>query len=142
MNLKEFARRIRIIGQGVEDNARELVVKTALAIDQVLVTSTPVDTGRARSNWRVSIGVGLTEEIEAYVLGVGGDTGGANAAAALQNAKQVLQEYKGGSAVYISNNLPYITALNEGSSAQAPAGFVELAVQEASSVIKGARLVR
>ena len=38
--------------------------------------------------------------------------------------------------ILISNNLPYINALNDGSSKQAPAGFVD------SALSKGKRAVR
>jgi hypothetical protein len=142
LDLRGFARRIRDIGERVERNADELVPKVALAIDQGLVVRTPVDTGRARSNWRVSIGTGLEGVIDAYVKGEAGNTGGANAQAALLQAKGVLMTYRGKVPVYITNNLPYIVRLNEGWSAQAPAGFVELAIQEGVAAVNSARLLK
>lgn len=47
-----------------------------------------------------------------------------------------------GHSIYISNSLPYISALNHGHSGQAPAGFVELAVQAGSQVASNAKLLK
>ena len=48
---------------------------------------------------------------------------------AIAEATALVSGVKAGDTVYISNNLEYIQALNEGHSQQAPAGFVEKAVQ-------------
>ena len=39
--------------------------------------------------------------------------------------------------VYISNNVSYIVLLNEGSSAQAPAAFVQMAIGRALTTVTG-----
>jgi hypothetical protein len=44
--------------------------------------------------------------------------------------------------VYISNNLPYIDRLNKGHSKQAPAGFIESAINAGLTAIRKARLVK
>jgi len=86
---------------------------------------TPVKTGWARANWMANVG-GSTE-------GVNGDP---NAVAAAEGAQQaalgsVLAYKLAGGPVFITNNVPYILKLNEGSSKQAAAGFVQRAIQEA-----------
>lgn len=110
---------------------------TALAIDAAVVTSTPVDTGRARSNWRVSTEK-QSDVFDAYAKGKGGKTVGENTSAALDQGKAAVDAATGNT-IYISNNLPYIEPLNDGSSAQAPAGFVELAVQAGEAEVKKIR---
>lgn len=121
-------------------NVKEGLRETVLVIDQVLVTSTPVDTGRARSNWVVGAGPS-TRAINAYAPGAGGSTGGANTEAALQQARNFLSSTDV-SVIYISNNLEYIQYLNEGSSAQAPAGFIEAAVEAGVAHVKTMRVLK
>lgn len=78
--------------------------------------------GRARGNWQV--GIGIENE---------GETGQVDptGASTVSNGRAILVGYKLGQRVIINNNVPYIGRLNTGSSAQAPAGFVEKAVQAA-----------
>jgi hypothetical protein len=103
------------------------------------VVETPVDTGRARSNWIVGSGPS-TAAIDAYVKGEKGSTGGQNADAALQQARDFL-DGNDVKVIYISNNLSYIEYLNAGSSAQAPAGFIEAAVQAGIDYIKTVKVL-
>lgn len=114
----------------VADNADRLVRRCALAIDAAVVLATPVDTGRARANWQVEIGAVPTGVVEPT------DKSGASA---INKAKDTIASYNGNAAdksVYITNNLPYIERLNDGWSAQAPAGFVETAVQVGIAAIQ------
>lgn len=46
-----------------------------------------------------------------------------------EKALPVTAAYKLSDTIYISNNLPYIRPLNDGHSTQAPAGFVDAAIQ-------------
>lgn len=112
---------------------------TALAIDQNAVQETPVDEGRARSNWQVSLGSPITTEIEAYAKGTKGSTSSANTQAALTQAQNVLSKSAGDKSVYIVNNLPYIVPLNEGHSAQVNPGWIDRSISrgiEAGQKIK------
>lgn len=140
-DLRQFAGRIRVMGKRLEENADALVRKTALAVDAAVVIATPVDEGRARSNWQVNLDSPADGVIEAYEAGKEGSTGGANARKALDQGKEVIQDYEGGrpgSAIHITNNLPYIKRLNDGWSAQAPAGFVEKGVLVGVAAVQGA----
>lgn len=118
---------------------KSMVKKTVLAIDQVLVTSTPVDTGRARSNWVVGTGPS-TRAIDAYAPGEGGSTAGENAQAALRQARAFLDSTDA-TTIYISNDLDYIEYLNQGTSAQAPAGFIEEAVQAGIDAVHNSKVL-
>lgn len=124
-------------GQKIADNADRLVRRCALAIDAAVVLATPVDTGRARANWQVEVGGPATTEVAAT------DKSGQGA---IQQGKNAIAGYVGGrGAIFITNNLPYIERLNDGWSAQAPAGFVEQAVEvgiaavtaEAAKIVDG-----
>lgn len=142
--LEQFSKRIMEIGAQVAERADVAVRATALAVDQTVVMATPVDTGRARSNWIVSIGAPSRTTVDPYAPGVGGSTAGANAAAALAQGQAAIAQYNGlrDSAIAISNNLPYIGRLNDGYSAQAPAGFVEKAVQSGVREVRKVGFVR
>lgn len=131
-SLSTFAKNMRRLAKGISVNADAHVRKVALAIDATVVMATPVDEGRARSNWQVAVDAAPTGTVEAYSPGKEGSTGGANAREAIAQAERAIAQYVGGkptSAIHITNNLPYIRRLNDGWSAQAPAAFVERAVQ-------------
>lgn len=140
-SLNDFSRRITVRGRQVAENTDRLVRKVALAADQAVVMGTPVDTGRARSNWIAQIGSAPSGTIDAYAPGDAGSTAGANTQAAIDQAESVISGYNSGEEIHITNNLPYIQRLNDGYSAQAPANFVEQAVVEAAQVVQFGRIV-
>ena len=140
-DLDGFSRRMTLIASDLGENADKLVRKVALAADQAVVLSTPVDTGRARSNWIAQIGSAPDQVVEAYAPGEGGSSGAQNATGAMSQAAAVISGYTSGQEIHIANNLPYIQKLNTGSSAQAPAGFVEKAVQDAVIAVQAGRLL-
>lgn len=78
-----------------------------------VVKATPVDTGRARGNWQTSVGAPASGELE---------RSGSSSALAEVDEKT---PPGAGQITYLSNNLPYIMALEEGSSKQAPEGMVK-----------------
>lgn len=140
----DFNKRMKAHGANVVKNANIIKRKAALAVDATVVLATPVDTGRARSNWQVSLNVPITDDRDAFAPGKAGSTGGTNAQAALNQGKGVIDSAQPGSGIYITNNLPYIGRLNDGSSAQAPAGFVQDAVLQGINAVKkeGATILR
>lgn len=102
----------------------ERVCKMAvLEIDKELRRSTPVDTGHARANWIPSVGQPHRGEVEGM---------GTHA----QGVAQVLAFKLGSGTLYVTNNVPYIRRLNEGSSKQAPSLFVEAAVDRAIQTVR------
>ena len=141
MTLARFQRRIRQIADQIEENVPDIARKAAIAIDQAVVLATPVDTGRARSNWQIGIGAAPSGAREAFSPGQGGDTEGANTRAALDDARRKINTGRDGADIHITNNLDYIGRLNEGSSEQAPAGFVEDAVMIGTNTIKRSKVI-
>lgn len=111
---------------GFSDDIRRFTMKTTEAHNKItrvatlelfsgVIKATPVDTGRARGNWQTSPGspaVGETERL---------DKSGSEAIAEVE-AKT---PEGAGQVTYLSNNLPYIMELEEGSSKQAPEGMVK-----------------
>lgn len=142
-DLKQLGRNARRRGKRVESQASIIVKKTALAIDAELVISTPVDTGRARSNWTLTLDnpPPPDETYDAYSPGESGSTGAANAQAAMEQARTAISDRREGQEVHLSNNLPYIGRLNEGWSAQAPAGFIERAMAAGRAAVAGEKLI-
>jgi len=115
--------------------------QVALAVDQAVVMATPVDTGRARSNWLVSTVTPNLGIVPPPFPGVLGSTAGPNSQYAISQARATIMGSQPGVTIYISNNLPYIELLNQGSSKQAPANYVESATQAAAAAVKGITVI-
>lgn len=97
------------------------MVELALGIHGELVVSTPVDTGWARANWVPSVG---TPKKEIVGSPDNPDNGPASA-----GQVEVISQGAVDKQIHITNNVPYILALNGGSSKQAPKGFIEKAIR-------------
>lgn len=140
MNLRSFSRKIRVRAKGIPRDVNSVMRKVALVADQALVVRTPVDTGRARSNWLVSLGSSRSDVIAPYAPSSrAGISESANANAAISQGKAVISRRQPGQTIYISNNVPYIRTLNNGSSAQAPAMFVQIAVSQAVGALRNVK---
>lgn len=107
------------------DDVRRFATKTTEAHSKItrvatlelfsgVIKATPVDTGRARGNWQTAVGSPAQAETERL------DKSGGEAIAEVE-AKT---PEGAGQVTYLSNNLPYIEELENGSSTQAPEGFV------------------
>ena len=132
--LGAFGRRMRrLIAPRLARNADEMVRRTAVAVNQTVTLATPVDTGRARGNWQAEVGRPLLEETDRL------DPGGATTVSA-NNVR--IAAYSGQGSVFLSNNVPYINRLNQGHSAQAPAGFVEISIAAGVAAARRGRLLR
>lgn len=121
------------LGERIEKNARANAVRMASAILQAVVVGTPVDTSHARANWQVGIGTEPTQELaETDVSGQ----------ATISKGNDTLKSKKPGDTIHIANNVPYIKRLNEGWSAQAPAGYIEKAINTALQAFRGWKIVK
>ena len=123
----------------VPERAGAIVRKAALAADQVAVTSTPVDTGRARANWVVSFRVpSRAQPVKPNKEGKITNPEGR----ALAQGRSTIERWRPGSGtIWISNNVPYIVELDNGSSRQAPNGMSAAAIQAAGQVVRASRLL-
>jgi hypothetical protein len=126
--LDRLAERMQELKQAIPQAASDLAAHIARTIQNDLVFVTPVDESTALSNWVLTVDEPWFVELSAYYLGESGSTQNQSINAALQQAERQLALKKPGMPIFITNNVPYIRALNDGSSAQAPAGFFERAV--------------
>lgn len=133
VSFERFADNIRALAAGVDRNTNQAVIRAAGIAQTNIILATPVLTGHARLNWQLVLVEAPTLEIP------GGDPSGQ---AAINRNQKALTERALGQAVYISNVTPYIGVLNQGYSAQAPAGFVEAGITAAVSVIRNTKVVR
>lgn len=123
--LRTLDRRLRRVTERLVVAVEDLTSDIAEEIGRALVPATPVDTGAARANWRPSLNA------PAVVPVTRTDPVGS---ATISRIAVVARQFQIGDTIYIVNNLPYIENLNEGSSPQAAAGFVQRSVSEGTRV--------
>lgn len=119
------------------DTDMKLVVqKITFEAFKRIILRTPVDTGRARANWGVTVGAANTVfAIEAE------DKSGS---ATLTQAANGVQQWVCEGSIFITNNLPYIGVLEYGrddgkpGSSQAPNGMVRLTLEEMVAFVSSA----
>ena len=128
LDLSQLANVIDKYADNLDKNCDILVRNATIGIIQNLVVSTPIDVGTAESNWQVSVGGTVVTFIPSWDPGSHGSTASSVRHATIDQAKRALASYKFGTSLSIVNNAPYLQRLNEGSSSQAPAGFVEEAI--------------
>ena len=125
-----FAKRIQARARQVETGASRMVRALSLIINQVIIFETPVDTGHAVANWQVGISEPITKEIDEE------DPSGIST---IQRNASIINQAPPHKDIILSNNVPYIHKLNEGSSSQAPAQFVQMAIATAVAAAKKTR---
>ena len=114
-----FARLIERAGS----NAHAVVRRTALELQSQMISRSPVDTGRFKGNWQA--GTGATND----------STSDEANSDALGRTAAVLQGWKPGQTIYLTNSMPYALRFENGWSKQAPTGMVRLSVQNYSQAI-------
>jgi len=115
IDLEQFA------GKAVK-NADQVTRKIALGVFRGVELKTPVKTGRARGNWQVTTGSPASGTVDAT------DPSGGRVLGEIAS-KCTAWDPKTG-AIYLTNNLPYIERLENGSSTQAPSGMVAVTIAE------------
>lgn len=140
MPRRDETRQINAIIRALNQVTERVVVKIALDVTANLKsrgtsTGTPVDTGWASANWVPSLAFPRREPA--------GTKAAVDAARRVQSSGEssVLRyRRRQHRRVFISNNVPYINALNNGRSPQQSAGFVQRAIRKAVTVdIRGFR---
>ncbi len=129
-NARQFS--IDLLDEFDELVEKELVkVTKKIAIEGLsrLVMKSPVDTGRLRGNWTVSIN-NASDAQSSNVDPSGGPTIAAGTAVA--NGITMPQ------VIWLQNNLPYGPALEDGHSQQAPMGMVAVTVAELEAMFANA----
>lgn len=126
---KEFALDLKKFGAVAEEDARLIFRKIIIDLDTAVVLGTPVDTGRARGNWFAS----LTSPSNAAT-----DTPDKSGSRALAGVNRTASEAQVGDIAWLTNNLPYILVLENGSSRQAPQGMVDQNLHRIAAQFGGA----
>jgi hypothetical protein len=111
-----MARAIRVsdIGNYAEQQFEKLLRVAVFETDARLKAASPVDTGRFRASWQVGENAAL-----------GGQVPEGNYSTASALTRINYQQEKLGNIYSVHNNLPYAEPLANGSSKQAPAGWVQ-----------------
>lgn len=107
----------------LERLAERTIQAITLDLTSNLIETTPVDTGWARANWIPSV--------TAPVQDTDGSPGNVQTGQQRAGQAQVLGYRLANGRTFVTNNVPYILRLNDGSSTQAPRGFVEAAIRKA-----------
>ena len=106
---------------------RENPISTNLNEGEIRNENMPMlDTGRAKGNWNIglsNIDYTVNENATSSVKGQAG-------------YENLPREGAGNKVIYITNNLPYINVLENGSSKQAPNGMVSLTMQDVQRSIR------
>tara|TARA_B100000686_G_C16738759_1_gene945276 strand:+ start:1415 stop:1825 length:411 start_codon:yes stop_codon:yes gene_type:complete len=110
----------------VEGRASDAMRQYAADAFGQIIQNTPVDKGRAKNNWNISL-----NSVDPSIT----DAANPNRAGTNEAISATLN-LKLNDTVFISNNLPYIQRLNDGYSLQAPENFVESAVQVAENRLR------
>ena len=120
---------VTAIIKSLEKLTEKVVTKITLDVTANLISSTPVDTNWARANWVPTIGKPFEADLSSIKPSA---QSAASARSKQRSAMGVVLGYKlPMGSVFVSNNVPYIGKLNDGSSKQEPAGFVQRAVRKA-----------
>jgi len=122
LQLAEFA---QLAKDAVDASLREIIIE----VGNSLIRMSPVDTGRFRGNWHLSIDV-----VESVTFD-DADPNGQEAMAALVSA---VSDFTAGQAAYIINNLPYAIPLEYGHSTQAPKGMVRVTLARFQQIVNEA----
>lgn len=115
------------LAQKMCEMPNELQRKVAFKMYDAIVLRTPIDTGRARGNWNINTGSAdptVDEERKT--------------AMPLVQSENEIDLPKGDEDIYITNNLPYIVALEYGHSTQSPEGMVGVTLANTQAYISGA----
>jgi uncharacterized protein CbrC (UPF0167 family) len=130
-SLGDFGRHMRShVARKVESETARFIADAAVEVVRDVASSTPIRTGQAQANWLTAIG----KQFSYYIANAGANNAWYDS---MQWAQNALQTVKYNDVIHITNNVPYIVKLNQGSSTQAPALFVQMAVLRATYRLKG-----
>lgn len=122
-NAKNFELRLNTAVLETQENIEDAVQMIAMDTLRGVVLKSPVDTGRFRGNWIVSLNSPSMEQTPAT---------DASGSATMNKNMAAIEGYdvETTSRIYIQNNLPYGNRLENGWSKQAPKGMVSLTLNE------------
>ena len=134
-DVNRFILDLKAFGEKAPALVGQLTRRATFLVMGDVVAGSPVRTGRFRASWFV----GVAEPVRA-VAPPRKQPAGADAESLARLVEIRPETVTGFEPVYITNNLPYATRLAEGSSQQAPNGWVDQAVARAAQEIQTLKL--
>jgi hypothetical protein len=125
-NARVFRDELKRAGKDVQAELDKRTTEVVIVGLTAAVLTSPVDEGVFRENWLVSVGSPSGEVNPEKSSSAG--AGSPPSSAQLRDAKIVMKGRKRGASAFIENNVEYGIYLDEGSSAQAPAGITPAAL--------------
>ena len=120
MNIKTFNADLNKFAKATNLEIEEVVRKVAFDVYTGVVQKTPVDTGRAKSNWNIGKGsIDYSIRLKDFSF-----------------RAMPINKGAGKNVIYITNSLPYINRLENGWSKQAPKGMVTLTMNDIQRTIR------
>lgn len=123
-----FIDQVAQFAQKARDSINETQRAIVLELFSSVIMDTPVDTGRSRGEWLTSSGTPVTTL--ANRLDMSGLEAVTDIVAAIPKSGDIT--------MYLTNNLPYIGALEYGHSNQAPSGMVRKNIARLEKIIASA----
>ena len=136
MDLNKYANKLKV-------KIDEVKTTYAFALYSSIVKRTPVDTGRARANWNISVGSSdlSVDDKSKYGKSKGKKKSSPQPISESEmkyKSPSSLPKAKGDESIFIANNLEYIQKLEHGSSKQAPSGMVGLTLANNKNIFASA----
>ena len=132
--MSSFSADLKKFAEATKRNLNDTVRGVVLELGTRIVQRSPVDTGKFRGNWQLTVGgpdIRTNEPFDKQALG------SAPSAGTFDRWKGEIGAATIGSTFYITNSLPYARKLEyEGWSSQAPAGMVRVTVVEYGQIIQ------
>jgi len=97
----------------------------------MVTKKTPVDTGRARANWIVSVrNIDRSVKVDGFGDSTGAHVGSSSPPSRPKAKTPSIRKGDGVNPIYITNSLDYIHDLENGTSKQARSGMVAITINE------------
>lgn len=134
-SLGDFGNRMHQRAGQVNGEVVRAMKEVALSVVTNVAQDTPILTGQAQANWLLAF------DKPNDFMRVVDDFGIADARDSIAYARGMLQKLtRSDTEIHITNNVPYIIKLNNGSSKQAPRLFVQAAVLRASYKLRAFKI--
>lgn len=117
------SRQLQLVIQDLSEFTSSRSKGITVGVTEALFVVNPLDTGWSRSNWIPSVGQPARGPFGSYEQAKRGDV--STALGARDQGLRAVQAAPLDRKFFISNDVPYVPDLNDGSSPQAPSGYVQ-----------------
>jgi len=124
-----FAVQLQAFGDMVQEDADQVFRIVATEVGESVINATPIDTGRALSNWNA----GINSPDDVYR-----ETEDPLDAKTSKRLASEFQNLNFGDTAFITNATPHIPFLEYGSSRQSPNGFVRVTLARFNQIVQKA----